>query len=120
MNTQLDMLLPEIPGQSLRSHGSACETLKRHSLAKVETNAQAWLRIMRAEAIELCQRDGSVSTDELRLYAEHTLQLPEHDNWWGGVFRGPRWKVIGRRKSRWASNHAREIKVWVYVRPAHA
>lgn len=113
----MDMLLPEIPGRSLRSQANACESLKRHGLAKIETTGQAWLRVMREQAFELCQRDGCVTTDELRLYAEHTLQYPHHDNCWGAIFRGPRWKVIGRRKSRWASTHAREIKVWLYVGP---
>lgn len=117
MTAQLDLVLPEIPGRSLQSQAAAVEALKRHSLQRVESRASDWLAIMREEAIRLFQRDGAVSTDELRLYAEHTLQLPEHDNWWGAIFRRPRWRQIGRRKSRWASTHGREIKVWAYVGP---
>lgn len=120
MTAQMDMLLPEIPGRSLAAQANACESLKRLALDKVESKGQAWLRVMRDQAVILCRRDGCVTTDELRLYAEHSLQYPHHENCWGAIFRGPRWRIIGRRKSRWASTHSREIKVWQYVESRNA
>lgn len=91
---------------------SGGEALKEEGLDSVETKNKKFVDIMRARATELCLEFGRVTSDDLRRYAMELGIRPEHPNAWGSVFRGKKWTVVGRMKSKLASNHAREIRVW--------
>lgn len=89
--------------------------LKEDGLASVSENNTVFLAQMRAEAKRISEIRGWVTSDDLRVYASQQNLEPTHQNAWGGVFRGPQWRVIGRRKSAVPQGHAREIKIWAYV-----
>lgn len=85
---------------------------KQLGLDLVTDHNQDFVAILRAYAEAFCLNHGTVTTDDLRDYAdEHGLQ-PNHPNAWGAIFRGKRFVEAGRVKSRRTSNHAREIRRW--------
>jgi hypothetical protein len=88
--------------------------LKEDGLESVSANNKAFLALMRAEARRLSEQRGWVSIDDLRVYASQLNIEPTHCNAYGAIFKGPRWQVVGRRKSAVPSSHAREIRLWVY------
>jgi len=90
------------------------ERLKQEGLDAVEHDGE-FLLLMRKHAIEISRSSGFVTTDNLRVIADKMGLVPRSPNSWGGIFRGPKWKIIGRQKSAVPGNHAREIKVWRYV-----
>ena len=88
--------------------------LKDDGINSVSANNKAFLALMRAEAIRVSTQRGWVTSDDLRVYASQLNIEPNHQNAWGSVFRGPYWKVVGRRKSAVPQAHAREIRIWAY------
>lgn len=89
--------------------------LKEDGLARVSENNTVFLVKMRYEAMRISQERGWVSSDDLRVYASQQNLEPTHQNAWGAIFKGPHWKIIGRRKSAVPESHNREIKIWQYV-----
>lgn len=69
---------------------------------------------MREHARTISDRSGFVTSDNLRVIADELGLTPANQNTWGAIFRGPHWKIVGRKKSAVPSSHAREIKVWKY------
>ena len=72
--------------------------------------------LLRIKAKEISRLNGSVSSDDLRKFADSeglTVTTPEA---WGamvnGIFRERGWQLIGRKQSEIVSNHGREIKIW--------
>lgn len=90
-------------------------SLKEDGLASVTENNATFLSLMRAEAIRISQQRGWVTSDDLRVYASQLNIEPTHQNAWGAIFKGPNWKVVGRRKSAVPGSHSREIRIWQYV-----
>jgi hypothetical protein len=88
------------------------EAARDEGVALVSENNPTFVEIMREAARVLARKNGSVCSDDLRAYAQMCGIEPEHQNAWGAIFRGQEWVVVGRRKSRLTSNHAREIRVW--------
>ena len=80
--------------------------------ARVERGSPQFVATMRLIAITISNEKGEVTSDDLREIAMERNLRPSHPNAWGAIFRANGWRVIDRRKSRLASNHAREIKVW--------
>ena len=101
--------------QQLTLDSRLSATLKEEGLDAIEASGQEFLRLMRAEAMRISGGRGWVTSDDLRVYASQNNLEPIHQNVWGGIFRGPKWKVVGRRKSAVPDSHSREIKVWQYV-----
>lgn len=89
-------------------------TLKSDGQELVAGHNAEFVALMRAEAIRISNERGWVTSDDLRVYASQLDLAPSHPNCWGSLFRGPEWKVVGRRKSAVPENHAREIKIWKY------
>lgn len=85
---------------------------KRDGLALVEEGHRDFVQTMRSLAIQISQASGFVSSDNLRVVAERMGLTPTSPNCWGAVFLGPKWKVVGRKKSAVPGNHGREIRVW--------
>lgn len=71
-----------------------------------------FVHLMREQALLIAERNGTVTSDDLREYANLHGIMPKHPNAWGSIFRGKHWRCVGRTKSRLTSNHRREIKVW--------
>lgn len=88
--------------------------LKEEGISRVSTNAARFVRIMREYAVYYSKLHGSVTSDDLREYAARIGEAPHHCNAWGGIMRGPGWKVVGRAQSRIPGNHAREVRRWRY------
>lgn len=86
--------------------------MKDEGISRVTSNAGNFVRLMREVAIRISQERGSVSTDDLRVYAYKYGMKPHHPNAWGGIMRGKGWVVVGHKQSEWASNHARTVTVW--------
>lgn len=95
--------------------GRLSAALKEEGLDAIERTSQSFVDLMRAEAQRISMERGMVTSDDLRVYASQCDLKPSHPNAWGSIFRGPRWQVVGRRKSAVPSSHHREIKVWQYV-----
>ena len=81
-------------------------------IESVISNNECFVATMRGCARIIARRKGAVSCDDLRqLAGEYGIQ-PNHENAWGGIFRGGEWVPVGRIKSKVPSNQAREIKTW--------
>lgn len=89
-------------------------TLKEQGLNAVEANGLAFVTLMRKYAIEISDRSGFVTSDNLRVIGQEQGIEPHHPNVYGAIFRGTCWKSIGRQRSAWPSNHHRFITVWRY------
>ena len=87
---------------------------KEAGISLVESNAVPFIEAMRREAIRISILRGSVTSDDLRLYADRHGFIPHHQNAWGAIFRGKAWRIVGRKKSELVSNHTREIRIWRY------
>lgn len=75
----------------------------------------AWmLDALQEKAKQLSNKRGFVCSDDVRLWAEKVGYVGISPNFWGGLFKGKGWQVIGYTKSTIASNHARRIAVYVW------
>lgn len=87
-------------------------TAKQIGLDFVEASNEGFMEIMRRQARLIAIERGSVTTDDLRDFADQQGITPTHGNAWGAVFRKG-WKPIGFEPSRRPGNHARVIRRWV-------
>lgn len=90
------------------------EEYKRAGPDKVTLSNQEFVVTMRIRARRLCATAGSVTADDLRLFADAEGIEPAHPNAWGAIFRGAKWVGAGYTKNQIPSNHARVIQVWKY------
>ncbi len=88
------------------------EILKKQGQATVIAGSLSFVQFMQAQAIEISDKCGFVSSDNLRVIAEELGMVPHHPNVWGSIFRGKHWRVIGRKKSAVVGNHGRSISIW--------
>lgn len=86
---------------------------KQMGLFHVEQTQQVFLETMRSQARMVCRRQGFVTSDDLREFADSQNMAPRHKNAWGGVFRNGEFKCSGYVKSRWRSNNSRLIRQWI-------
>ncbi len=98
MNQQLDLLA----GEAKRDHG----------IAMVSLTGADFLERARTAARSMGRMSGKVSCDDIREWAEVEGVKPHHPNLWGAIFAGKEWVCVGRQKSQFPSNHAREIRIW--------
>lgn len=106
------------------------EERKREGRSRVSGTNSTWVSIMREVAIGFSKSNGSVWIDDLRRWADANGCTPEkycdkcaeggcervHQNAWGALFKGNDWLWTGEhRKSLYATNHHRDVRVWVYV-----
>lgn len=87
---------------------------KRDGLSSIERHHPSFVQLIRQEAIRMSNLFGSVTSDDLRIFAELNEFDAPHPNCWGAVFAGSSWRVIGHKKSVLVTNHHREIKIWRY------
>jgi len=89
--------------------------LKEAGQSAMEQTDREFVTRMRAAAREISLASGFVTVENLRLIAASMCLEPIHCNSWGSVFRGPQWKIVGRKRSAMPTAHAREIKIWQWV-----
>lgn len=99
-------------GDQLTLDAQLAKALKHQALDAIEEREPSFLMTMRLEAIRIAQRQGWVTSDDLRSYAARQSIEPVHPNVWGAVWRMKGWVVVGHRKSAVPSSHAREIKIY--------
>ena len=87
---------------------------KRDGLALVEAHNHRWVDRMRQYAMEISEKSGHVTIDNLRQFAEKMNLHPKNSYAWGSVFHGVKWKHIGWQRSALPSNKGRHIQVWRY------
>lgn len=90
---------------------------RNEGLERVEMSNQEFVGTMRSYARRICMssKEGFVTSDALRIKADELGIYPNSPNAWGAIFSGNDWKCVGRQKSTYKSNHAREIKQWQYI-----
>lgn len=89
------------------------EQLKEEGIRRVTTSNQEWIAEAREEAARVAKMLGTVSSVELRHWAERTGKFPKHQNAWGAVFRGKSWEFTGVwTKCQHPDGHARVVRVW--------
>ena len=91
------------------------KTLKQAGQDSIESHNRHFIETMRECAKTISRKCGQVTSDNLRVIAENIGLTPTHPNVWGSVFRGKRWKVIGRQKTALPAGHDREIRIWRWV-----
>jgi len=88
---------------------------KQLGLLLVEMHNAPWLEVIRAIAIDLYEKNGAISIDDLRHWCDDNKRQPDSEKAWGAIFRGLEWTPIGQKKSRYTSNHCRRIYTWAYT-----
>lgn len=87
------------------------EERKQMGLDLVSDHNPDFLKIVRNRANLMCRLNGSVSSDELRAWADEVGVFPKHPNAWGAVFRHG-FRRIEMRPSFRPSAHHRLVSVW--------
>lgn len=88
---------------------------KREGIARAASHAPTFHSIMRAVAIQKSIENGSVCSDEMRIYAQEHGIIAPNKNHWGPIFSGKCWLQIDERSSQIPSNHGHKNRVWKYV-----
>ena|SRR3990167_451308 len=81
-------------------------------IAQVISRNECFVSTMRGIARILARRRGVVNMDDLREIANEYGIVPNHQNAFGGIFRGQEWEIAGYTQSKIPSNHARRIATW--------
>lgn len=95
---------------------ATAEVRKSLGIHQVTDHNRTWVNSMREIARQICAKNGSVTTDDLRVYADNHDFHPRHPNAWGAIFHGNSWKCVGTTNSKYVTNHSRTIRVWVSKR----
>ena len=74
--------------------------LKDEGQRLVESHNDDFVLRMRQEARKICFVHGSVTSDDLREYAQQRGLVPKHRNAYGAIFLGKEWESIGYERSR--------------------
>lgn len=90
------------------------ERNRNAGMDRVAANNAAFLEVARRFAREYCRRNGSVTSDQVRVYMTSIGMRPSSKNAWGCLFKERGWTCVGRRKSELPSNHARWIGEWIH------
>mgnify|MGYP006343779831 FL=1 len=87
------------------------EQAKQMGLDLVSNHNPDFLAMMRDRATIFCLRNGEVTVDDLREWADRNNCRPAHPNAWGAVFRTG-FERVGFRKSTTPSAHSRMVSIW--------
>jgi len=89
-------------------------TSKAAGLARVEQTAPTFLFLVRLEAKRLSAKNGSVTADDVREYADSVGLRPPTKHAWGAVFSERGWRQTGWVRSRRPANHSHRNPVWTW------
>lgn len=73
---------------------------------------QSWLDMARAYAKGYAIQAGSVTSDDVRRWADTMGCQPDSPHAWGALFLGKEWMWLGRQRSTYQSNNGRFISQW--------
>ena len=85
-----------------------------HGIAKVGRNNEEFMTRCRQYAIDTCRLHGSVTIEQVRIFATCNALIPNHPNAWGTIFRAKGFKPVGFVQNTLESAHARLVRVWIY------
>lgn len=88
------------------------EEQKQLGMDLVQEHNPDFVNIVRDYALAYAADHGTVSADELRVWARDEGIVPRHPNAWGCVFRGKSFKKVGYRPSVYPPSHGRVIAIW--------
>jgi hypothetical protein len=103
------------PTKKRRRRKSGGEVLRDEGIARVETNNHEFVVQLRRVARKHSDKHGKVTVDDLRLWADAHQVIPAHRNAYGAIFKGRDWRLVGRQRSTYPSNHYRWISVWLWI-----
>ena len=87
------------------------QILKQYGIEQVRLHNPDFVALCQGYAQEHASKFGSVTSDDVRLWANLNDIYPNHHNAWGAVFRAG-FQRIGFTQSKIPSNHARIISIW--------
>ncbi len=96
----------------MREQFDLLDSLKERDkgIAQVARNNEHFLKVARADATEIAERNGDVTSDDVRRV---WLLDPRHPNAWGAVFKGDKFTWTGQyRQSHIVSRHGGMQRVW--------
>ncbi|MBT8460328.1 MAG: hypothetical protein KJN60_11715 [Boseongicola sp.] len=93
------------------------EELRDEGIARVAAHNEEWLDWIRRVAMDASRLHGSVTSDDLRAWAEFKGRRPDHPNAWGAVFREKGWTRLGYQQSERPEARCRPIGVWKWEGP---
>ncbi len=84
--------------------------LRDAGIARVSIGREEWIAKARSTAVEIAQRAGQVTINDVRKF----IELPDdyHPNTWGAVLRGDAFEPIGFCQATHPSAHARVVRVY--------
>lgn len=86
--------------------------LRDGGIAQVESNGVVFVALMRDAAVEIAKRDGTVTINDLRQYADAIGIKPHHPNVWGSVLKSKLFVPVGYTQAKLPQSHARCVRVW--------
>ena len=90
------------------------QILKQYGIELVRSHNPDFVELCRGYAREHATAYGSVTSDDVRLWANLNDIYPNHPNAWGAVFKTG-FERVGFTKSKIPSNHARIISIWRHL-----
>jgi hypothetical protein len=111
----LPLSIPKVTGREAEKLFEGGDGLKEKGQKQATAHSNGFVTQMRNIAVRIAKERGNVTSDDLRAEAVKLGIAPHHPNVWGVIFNGD-FEMIGRKKSEYKGNHAREIKVWSLVR----
>ncbi len=84
--------------------------LRDAGIARVSIGREEWIAKARSTAVEIAQRAGQVTINDVRKF----IELPDdyHPSTWGAVLRGDAFEPIGFCQATHPSAHARVVRVY--------
>lgn len=81
---------------------------------RVESHNREFVAQMRIIAKQICKERGTVSTDDLRRYADAHGIVPPHFKAYSVIFRGKDWAFVAWKPSEIPSNNGRRIAIYTF------
>lgn len=106
-------------GQQIKLDLEAALAARDEGVQKTASKNATFIETMRGVARLICQRQGTVTADDLKEWMSHNpglVDMPTHYNAWGAVFCNPSWRrefeFVGFIKSRQVQGHGNLIRQW--------
>ena len=81
-------------------------------IAAISSRNQTFLETVRGAARMICRRQGTVTADDVRKWADENGIEPKHRNCWGAVFKTPDFEIAGFTRSSQIQGHGNRICVY--------
>lgn len=81
-------------------------------IAAVAARNQTFLETVRGAARMICRRQGTVTADDVRKWADENGIEPTHRNCWGAVFKTPDFEFAGLTRSAQVQGHGNRICIY--------